>query len=228
MSDLTPHTPHRALPRSMPITPERARVFVETLRQTGSYHAAAAAASPHLVKRGSRNFGVGSFREYARRNPEFAADVEAAMGEVRGRMESLVLERAMTPDEKPIFNQKTGQLLGVQKDTRNANQMLALWLASHDPATWATKQHIKTDVTVTNNGELAAGANYVIRPNDILLLSDAERASLIDLLSKIEELREPEALPEPKRDYNNQGWASDTRALPATTDTDKDAADGPA
>src|SRR5437773_11489741 len=71
--------------RSMPITPERAEIFLDALRKTGSYNAAAAAASPHLVKRGSKHCSIRAFREYARRNPEFAMEVEAAMGEVRGR-----------------------------------------------------------------------------------------------------------------------------------------------
>jgi len=194
----------------MPVTPERAAVFLDALRKTGSYHAAASAASPHLVRKGSGRYGVKSFRDYARRNPEFAAEVEMAMSEAVGRMEELLVERAMTPDERPVFNQKTGQLLGVQKDSRPANTMLALWLASHDPAKWAPKQHVKSDVTVTNtNTDLTSGANYVIRPDDILLLPDADQRTLVELLTKIEAAREEQnadALPEPRRPYDTSGW----------------------
>ena len=157
MSDTTNNTPAPlpayALARGrngrIPITPERAAVFLKALRETGSYFAAAAAASPHLVAKGSKTCNVQSFREHARRNPEFAADVEAAMESVRGDMEALVLERAKTPDERPIFG-KNGQLLGTQKDSRPANAMLALWLSSHDPSKWAPRQSIKSEVTVTN------------------------------------------------------------------------------
>lgn len=224
MSDSTP-----AIPSARhAITPERAQAFVEALRLTGSYNAAAAAASPHLVRRGSKQCSVGKFREYAKRNPEFAAEVEAAMESVRGRMEALVLERAMTPDEKPIFNQRTGELLGVAKDSRPANQMLALWLSSHDPNRWAPKQHVKSDVTVTNaDADLTSGANYLIKPNDILLLDDADRQALVDLLTKIEERRDRDAaeLPEARRPYDNRGWAAEPAALPGPTVED---ADGPA
>ena len=178
----------------IPITPERADAFLKALRETGSYSAAAAAASPHLAAAGSKTCSVGAFREYARRNPQFAEDVEAAMTEVKGRMEALVLERAMTPDERPIFG-KNGALLGVQKDSRPANQMLALWLASHDPGKWAAKQSIKSEVTVTNNdASLTSGAAFIVKPADVLLLDEADRATLIDLLSKLEDRRE-EATP---------------------------------
>jgi len=227
MSDTTPAT--TAI--RVPITPERAATFLDALRKTGSYHAAAAAASPHLVRRGSRHCSVQTFREYARRNPEFAEAVEAAMGEVRGRMEALVIERALNPDEKPIFSQKTGELLGVAKDSRPANTMLALWLSSHDAAKWAPKQHVKSDVTVTSVGsDLTSGANYVIKPDDILLLGEGDRAALIDLLTKIEEAREVEAPAAiPARPYNNQGWNSDAAAaLPAPEAQPEGDADGPA
>jgi hypothetical protein len=210
-------TPTLARQHHAPITPERAQVFLDALHKTGSYHAAAAIASPHLVRRGSKHCGVGTFREYARRNPEFAIAVEAAMGDVRGRMEALVLERAMNPDERPIFHPKTGELLGVAKDSRPANQMLSLWLSSHDPSKWAPKQHVKNDVTVTNtNGDLTSGANYVIKADDILLLDDTEREQLIGLLEKIESDRDADAaaLPEPRRPYNNQGWGPQPAALP--------------
>jgi hypothetical protein len=214
----------------LPITPERAEVFLTTLRQTGSYHAAAAAASPHLVRRGSKHCSVQAFRNYAKRNPAFAEAVEAAMGAVRGRMEALVLERAMNPDERPIFHPKTGELLGVAKDSRPANTMLALWLSSHDPSKWAPKSQIKTDVTVTNADAGVTGGAYVVRPDDVMLLPEADRERLIGLLMQIEELRDadPDAMPEPERTrpYNNQGWASDARpaALPGPTED----ADGPA
>jgi hypothetical protein len=195
VSDTTNNTPttlpaYAVVRGRMPITPERAEAFLIALRQTGSYSAAAAAASPHLAAKGSKSCGVGAFREYARRNPQFAEDVEAAMTAVKGEMEALVLERARTPDERPIFG-KNGALLGVQKDSRPANQMLALWLSSHDPAKWAAKLSTKTEVTVTNtDGSLTSGAAFIVKPADVLLLDEADRATLIDLLSKLEDRRE--------------------------------------
>jgi hypothetical protein len=224
VSDSTDITPAAVSPRRVPVTAERAQIFLETLKKTGSYYGAAAAASPHLVRRGSQHCSVGAFREYARRNPEFAQEVEAAMGEVRGRMEALVLERALNPDERPIFHPKTGNLLGIAKDSRPANQMLSLWLASHDPGKWAPKTHVKSDVTVTNtNSDLTSGAHYIIKSDEILLLDDSERVQLIALLEKIEHGREDNAgaLPEPKRPYK-QGWGPDVPALPAADSTPDD------
>lgn len=170
------------------ITPERAATFLDALRKTGSLHHAAAAASPHLVARGSKHCGVGSFREYARRNPEFAAEVEAALTAVIGEAEALLWDRAKTPDQKLVFNPKTGAE-HVTEDRRNANQMLLAWLAAHRPEMWAPK--IKNDTTVTHVGNpITSGAQWVIKPDDVLLLADPDdQRLLIALLEKIEDAR---------------------------------------
>jgi hypothetical protein len=208
----------------MPITPEREDAFVDALLKTGSLSAAAAAASPHLVRRGSTRYGIATFRDHARRNPAFAARVEAALTEVRGKMESLVLERALTPDEKPVFNPKTGEMF-VAVDRRNANVMLSLWLASHHPDKWAPKKNVQVDAKVQHTANsLTSGAQWVIKTDDILLLSDpAEQQQLIALLSKMEDARrEREAqLPAPGQHPNRpyQGWGVDEPpALPAPED----------
>jgi hypothetical protein len=234
VSDPTNNAPaalpaYAAVRGRMPITPERAEAFLIALRETGSYSAAAAAASPHLAAKGSKSCSIGAFREYARRNPQFAENVEAAMTEVKGRMEALVLERAMTPDERPIFG-KNGALLGVQKDSRPANQMLALWLASHDPGKWAAKQSIKSEVTVNNaDGSLTGGQAYIVKPADVLLLDEADRVKLIDLLSKLEDRREEANAPATieTKPYT-MGWGPNAAPsrLPAPADdayTDPDA-----
>ena len=206
----------------MAVTPARAATFLATLRKTGSLSAAAAAASPHLMAKEKTRGGIASFREYARRNPDFAADVEAALTAIKGEMEALVFERARTPDEKPLFNPKTGEL-HYAVDHRNANDMLKLWLASHDPTKWAPKQSIRTDATVTHvgGGSLLGGAQWVIRPDDILLLDDpADQRHLIDLLSKIEDSRASATPPPPPLTRSYKGWGEGERqdALPGPED----------
>jgi hypothetical protein len=203
------------------ITPEVEDAFVEGLRMYGTLDAAARHARPHLVARGSKRCSVGTFREHARRHPEFAARVEDALSEYKGVIEATIHERAMTPDERPVFNPKSGELY-LCVDHRNANQLLLAIAGRIDPASWAPKKNVSIDATVTHTGSLTSGAQFVVKPDDILLLSDpAEQRLLIDLLVKIESARKSqEALPEPVKPYGN--WnASPAPALEDQTNDGK-------
>lgn len=196
-TDLAPPTravvrPHKSVQR---ITPARKKVFLETLRQTGSMRAAAAAASPHCAKQRASANGSGpgyeSFRDAIRKDPEFAEEAKAAMNEALGSAEQVLAKRMLTPDRRPIFD-KQGQLLGFQEDTRNANTLLLRFLERHDSG-WAPRKHVTGEMQHTHTDASlgdAAGYAYIVRSADVLALPPDERAQLIGLLEKIEAARE--------------------------------------
>lgn len=121
------------------ITADTLDKFVEGLRTFGTFDAAARHARPHLAARGSKQCSIRSFREHARRNPDFAANCEEALSDFKGEMEALAVKRAKTVDRRPVFG-KNGQFLGYEVNRRNANDMLKVVLAKIDPSAWAPKK----------------------------------------------------------------------------------------
>ena len=105
------------------MTEDRRQVFLKVLAETGSRSAAAAAASPHLDGGDGDRPGYESFRDLWKRDPEFALKVQRAETLALGRVESEIAKRAFTLDERPIFDRQ-GNKIGVQTDSRPANQML--------------------------------------------------------------------------------------------------------
>jgi hypothetical protein len=200
--------------RSLAVTPEVQDKFVEGLKLHGTFDAAARHARPHLVARGSKHCSVGTFREHARRNPDFAARCEEALSDFKGEMEALAVERAKTVDTRPHYD-KNGNFLGVEENRRNANDMLKVVLARIDPSAWAPKRNVNIDATVTHNdAKLTGGAAYVVKPDDMMLLDEDKRRLLVSLLVEMEEARKA-ALPEPEpiRPYGT--WKDHPAALPA-------------
>lgn len=66
------------------LTPERKRIFLDAVRQTGSLRAAAALASPHSDPSTYRP-GYETFRDAARRDPAFAQEIREALNDAMGR-----------------------------------------------------------------------------------------------------------------------------------------------
>jgi hypothetical protein len=94
----------------LPITDERRTVFLATLSRTGSFAEAARAASPH-----ARSGAVTSFRDLARRDPGFAAEVEEAMHEARGVVEAEIHRRAVEGVERVVYG-KDGKPIGTVRE----------------------------------------------------------------------------------------------------------------
>lgn len=165
------------------ITETRKQVFLKVLAETGSRSAAAAAASPHLDGGNGDRPGYESFRDLWKRDPEFALAVQRAETQALGRVESEIAHRAFTLDERPIFDRQ-GNKIGVQTDSRPANQMLLRLAERLSPRTWAQRKHHEIDGKVTHDHQHTM-AVATLEPADVLLLEPDEQRELLRLVEKI-------------------------------------------
>lgn len=192
----TPDTPRRSIQR---VDERRKQVFLETLRQTGSLRWAATIASPHLSgdptrdpRRGGKGHGFESFRDAMRRDPVFAAEVEAALAHALGTAEKLLAERMLTPDTRPLLD-KNGNVVAVATDHRNANTLLLRFLERHDHS-WAPRKNIAGQIEHQHQHthELAAAQpGYTVTAADIRALPEEKQRQLLALLDEIEDNKEP-------------------------------------
>lgn len=81
-----------------PMTAKRRETFLEVLRKTGIFRAAARAASPDAP-----DGAASTFRDLMRRDPEFAAAVEDARQEADELLEQTAWERAVQGVPEPVF-----------------------------------------------------------------------------------------------------------------------------
>jgi hypothetical protein len=169
------------------VTAERKQVFLKVLAETGSRSAAAAAASPHLDGGDGDRPGYESFRDLWKRNPEFALEVQRAESQALGRVESEIAKRAFTLDERPIFDRQ-GNKIGVQTDSRPANQMLLRLAERLAPGTWAQQKHHQIDGKIAHDHQHSV-AVATLEPRDVLLLSTDEQHELLRLVGKIAALK---------------------------------------
>ena len=167
------------------ITEERRQVFIRVLAETGSRSAAAAAASPHLDGGDGSRPGYESFRDLWKRDPKFALEVQRAETLALGRVESEIARRAFQLDERPIFG-KDGKLLGVQKDSRPANQMLLRLAERLAPQVWQQRKRHEVDGKIAHDHQHSV-AVAKLEPADVLLLAPDEQTTLLALIEKIAE-----------------------------------------
>jgi hypothetical protein len=169
------------------ITQERRGVFLKVLAETGSRSAAAAAASPHLDGGGGDRPGYESFRDLWKRDPEFLLDVQRAETQALGRVESEIAKRAFTLDERPIFDRQ-GNKIGIQTDSRPANQMLLRLAERLAPQTWQQRKHHEIEGKIAHDHQHSV-AVATLQPQDVLLLEPEEQTTLLTLIEKIAALK---------------------------------------
>ncbi len=178
-----------------PIDDQRKAIFLSVLAATGSMSAAANAASPHAEAKDGRG-GYSTFRDLVRRDPIFAEQVVAARDRALGKVEEEIVKRAFTPDERPIFG-KDGQLLGVARDSRPANQMLLALARRLSPEAWSEKSQLQVDGRVIHEHR---DDHTKLRAEHIDELTPAEQKVFTALLTKIYDAVEAkEASHEPRR-----------------------------
>jgi hypothetical protein len=165
------------------VSDTRKDVFLKVLADTGSRSAAAAAASPHLNGGDGDRPGYESFRDLWKRDPEFALAVQQAETQALGRVESEIARRAFSLDERPIFDRQ-GNKIGVQTDSRPANQMLLRLAERLAPATWAQRKHHEIDGKVSHDHQHTMTV-ALLEPADVLLLEPKEQTELLRLVEKI-------------------------------------------
>ena len=169
------------------VTAERKRVFIKVLAETGSRSAAAAAASPHLDGGKGCRPGYESFKSQWQRDPEFALAIQEAEQRALGKVESAIAERAFTLDERPIFDRQ-GNKIGVQTDSRPANQMLLRLAERLAPGTWSQRKHHEIDGKISHDHQHSVSV-ATLEPTDVLLLEPDEQDELLRLVGKIAELK---------------------------------------
>jgi hypothetical protein len=175
------------------VTAERKRVFIKVLAETGSRSAAAAAASPHLDGGGGDRPGYESFRDLWKRDPEFLLQLQRAETQALGRVESEIAKRAFTLDERPIFDRQ-GNKIGVQTDSRPANQMLLRLAERLAPQTWQQRKHHEIEGKIAHDHQHSV-AVATLEPSDVLLLEPDEQDELLRLVGRIAELKSGDQKP---------------------------------
>lgn len=152
------------MPHPRPIDASRRATFLDVLRRTGSFPAAAKAASPHLE--GSEKPGQSSFRTLAKVDPLFAAEVEEARAEFVAKLEERAREIA----------------LEGEADAPNVRVLLRL-LERFDPDAWAPQQkHLGTITHVA----AAPPGSIAFTADDIAALNSSDREEMVRLLQVID------------------------------------------
>lgn len=201
-----PYTsPKRGRPH-LSVTPERRRIFLETLRQTGSLRASATAASQHIINdgggyqagRGNPRAGQQTFATLRRRDPEFDAEVQEAISEALGRAEVTLADRMRTPDSRPVVD-KAGNVVGTDVNWRSANQLLLRFLERQDRV-WVQRREVNGTQTIINGDGAPAGLSFHITADDVRKLDVEQQRQLFELLDLIQAGQDDEtkALPAPE------------------------------
>ncbi len=166
---------------SLPVTPERRKVFLETLEKTGSLCAAAFAATPWAL---GVHRGADTFRDLAARDPEFALQVKEARERFLGQVETVIADHVLKGTQRPIYQH--GRLVG-HETVWDHNLMLRA-AARLDPS-WAerTKQEISGKLETVNR---SLDVSIHLDPRDVLLLEDGDRALFMQLIELIAERKD--------------------------------------
>lgn len=163
-----------------PLTERRKRVFLDTLAETGSTTAAAQAATPWATHRMG---GLSTFKDEARRDPEFADAWERAEAAALARVESEIMRRAMTPTLRPVFSR--GELQGHVEEFDN--RLLLAVARRLNPEAWSERQRIEQSGRIEH---VHAHAVAQLAPRDLLYLAPEARKTFLGLLEQIATAKE--------------------------------------
>lgn len=167
---MAPHPGHARLP----VTQQRREIFLEELRKTGSVCAAAKVASPHCE---GYRAGFSSFTDLAKRDPEFAAELQEARAYALGVVEGVIADHAINGVKRPIF--QGGKLAG--HETIFDHNLLLRMATRLDPA-WSEKKQI-THANPHDDTMLS------ISVSEVLLLDPGDQELLVGLVAKINEIQ---------------------------------------
>lgn len=186
---MTDNTPERR----GALTEREFTLACEIYAKTGSKAAAILALSGGATDAEGRPSRRRTLEEALQRNPEWAQRWEDAKYAALGTVEAEIAKAALTVDERPIFD-KSGKLLGVQRDSRPRNDMLKFLARKLDPDAWSEKRQLLHGGTIDHRHGPADGFGVLISAEDVLLLEGTDRAEFIRLLSTIRDAKQPENL----------------------------------
>lgn len=161
---------------TMPITPKRRETFLKVLRETGSFRAACKAASPHSS---GEQFASSTWYDLRRRDPEFEAQVQAALNDFIGDAEAELTRRAFEPEIKRHYS-RDGVLIAEERSNRESNKLLTRLLARHDPE-WRERTSLEVSGSVGH-------VSYTLSPETIMQLPKDRAALLIELLDEMAQI----------------------------------------
>lgn len=186
MTTNTPNSPRRGT-----LTEREFNVACEVYAKTGSKAAAILAIAGGATDGAGRPSRRRTLEDALKANPDWAQRWEEARTLALGLVEAEIAKAALTVDERPIFD-KSGRLLGVQRDSRPRNDMLKFLARKLDPDSWSEKRQLQMSGTVEHKHGPADGFGVLIAAEDVLLLEGDDRAEFIRLLSVIRDRRTPE------------------------------------
>jgi hypothetical protein len=163
-----------------PITYRRKKIFLDTLRQTGSVTAAARAATPHSRH---RQGGLSTWLQLAQRDPDFSEAMQAAKDDALGRFEAEAVRRAVEGVERPIVS---GGVVVVTERVYS-DTLLTLKLRALAPEKYTERKNITLEGDVRVVG-------LMIAPQDLLALSGEQRTALEGILETIADARSEPAI----------------------------------
>ncbi len=186
MSTKTPNSPRRGS-----LSEQEFTLACETYARTGSKPAALLALAGGATDGAGRPSRRRTLEDALRANPEWAQRWADARDAALGLIEAEIAKAALTVDERPIFD-KSGRLLGVQRDSRPRNDMLKFLARKLDPDAWSEKRQLQMSGTVEHRHGPADGFGVLVAAEDVLLLEGEDRAEFIRLLSRIRDAKQPE------------------------------------
>jgi hypothetical protein len=177
--------------RRRPLSEREFNLACEVYARTGSKAAAILSIAGGATDSAGRPSRRRTLEEALRANPEWAQRWEEARTLALGLVEAEIAKAALTVDERPIFD-KSGKLLGVQKDSRPRNDMLKFLARKLDPDAWSEKRQLQMSGTVEHKHGPADGFGVLVAAEDVLLLEGEDRTTFIRLLALIRDRRTPE------------------------------------
>lgn len=177
--------------RRGPLTEREFNLACEVYARTGSKSAAILSIAGGATDGSGRPSRRRTLEEALRANPEWAQRWADAKEAALGLVEAEIAKAALTVDERPIFD-KSGKLLGVQRDSRPRNDMLKFLARKLDPDSWSEKRQLLHSGSIDHKHGPADGFGVLIAAEDVLLLEGKDRAEFVRLLSVIRDAKQSE------------------------------------
>ncbi|MBB5212617.1 hypothetical protein [Microbulbifer hydrolyticus] len=168
------------------ISEERKNIFLSELRRHGIVRRAAKAASPHAD---GTHFASASFYKLRARDHEFAAAWDDAQELAAAEVEYEIHRRAVEGYEEPVYQR--GELVGTI--TKYSDRLLELRAKGLMPERYAIERRdMRIQGQVGHEHQHYHHHSAVLlelRPEDIILLPEEKRETLLGLLNELAEAR---------------------------------------
>lgn len=160
----------------------RRRAFLDALRSHGgSFAAACRASAPHLDGQSRNPPAASTWRALMARDPEFAAQVEAVLQDVRDDIEAELHRRSMEGVEVPVF-QKGSQAKYADGRPAYVTKYSDSLLLARARALMPDRYGEKKDINVSVRGGVGA---WSIGLEDLVALSQPQKDNLAEIINTI-------------------------------------------